>query len=361
MISDREVLEYLREPGGLLPPLSIRLLDSEVAYGPGRRVDAILEGCWGRKRYRFVVEARARSTPKVLRDAVAQVGLLAEPPKSYPMVVVPYLSSSQLGELEEKEISGIDLSGNGVVIVPGELLVLRTGTPNKFPQSSPIKKAYCGNSSLVARVFLLRGRYSAVGDIRKEILSRGAGVAISTVSKVLRRLEEDLIVGRKTGIIRLLQPDKLLEKLVDSYQPPKIRRRFLGKCRQDVDMLMKVLNDLAQSGDFRVAITGSCSARRYAVMGREDKYSIYCSRLAALLDELGTWLEESTTFPSIEFLETAEDCVYFDRRWTLGYSWASPVQTYLELATGDKRDRQSAEQVKRAIVDGLQDALGSPG
>ncbi len=33
---------------------------------------------------------------------------------------------------------------------------------------------------------------------------------------------------------------------------------------------------------------------------------------------------------------------------------ASPVQTYLELATGDKRSKETASQVRRAILEPLE-------
>jgi len=49
------------------------------------------------------------------------------------MIVTPYLSPERLNELEERGISGVDLSGNGIVVIPGEMFVRRTGEPNRFP------------------------------------------------------------------------------------------------------------------------------------------------------------------------------------------------------------------------------------
>ena len=61
-------------------------------------------------------------------------------------------------------------------------------------------------------------------------------------------------------------------------------------------------------------------------------------------------LEETSRFPNVELLETDEDFVYFDMRDNLA---ASPVQTYLELARGDKREQETAEQVRKAILQPL--------
>ena len=82
-------------------------------------------------------------------------------------------------------------------------------------------------------------------------------------------------------------------------------------------------------------------------MVREPLQSFYCSSLESLLKRLGSDLEETSRFPDVEFLETDEDFVYFDARDNLA---ASPVQVYLELMRGDKREQETAEQVRKAIL-----------
>ena len=82
---------------------------------------------------------------------------------------------------------------------------------------------------------------------RKRLGNGGGGVTLSTVSKRLARLEQELIVGRQSrairgvvqkhgpftieeesnvdrpsGEIRLLQPEKLLQRLVENYRPPEV-------------------------------------------------------------------------------------------------------------------------------------------
>jgi hypothetical protein len=82
-------------------------------------------------------------------------------------------------------------------------------------------------------------------------------------------------------------------------------------------------------------------------MAREPLQSFYCSNLEMLLKRFGSQLEETSRFPNVEFLECDEDFVYFDARDNLA---ASPVQTYLELMRGDKREQETAEQVREAIL-----------
>ena len=112
----------------------------------------------------------------MVQFAAQQARRLSRPPLRWPMVFCPYLSEERLEELEREGVSGLDLCGNGVVVVPGEWLVRRTGKPNLYPQSFSIKNVFRGTSSLVARVFLRRPIYGMVGEIREEIRKRGGGV-----------------------------------------------------------------------------------------------------------------------------------------------------------------------------------------
>lgn len=378
MITGKEIIEQVWSGALQLPPLTFAPV-SKAEFGSARfvgpaplgqraegevdweRGTVFLRATWRDCEYLFTVTCRNRATPKTFRELMLVLQQnqrsSVETPQGTgcrPLLVVPYLSDSQLKELERAGISGIDLSGNGVVVVPGELLVYRTGNPNRYRESFPIRNVYCGNSSVVARAFLTRPEYAEVGDILKEIRSRGAKVALSTVSKVLKRLQEDLLVGRESGRIRLLQPDVLLDNLAEDYRPPRIRRRFVGKAALPTDDLMRLLADLAQASESRLALTGISSIGRYAVMARDGKTSLYCTNLGRLLQGAGAAVVEGERFANLEVLETENEFVYLDVRREQCYPWASPVQVYLELMLGDKRDQKTAEQVKQVVLRELQ-------
>ena len=283
-----------------------------------------------------------------MQTASEHIRRLSRPPLLWPMLLVPYLPEDRLEMLTIMGVSALDLCGNGVVIVPGEWFVRRTGKPNLYPQSFPIKNVFRGTSSLVARVFLWRPTYDAVGEIREEIERRGGAVALSTVSKALARLEDELIVGRQSGKIRLLQPDKLLQRLVENYRPPEVRGRFVGKC--DIPPLQLLgQSDWATHGTSLV-VTGASSAHQYAADALEETVSVYCSDIKAVLGRLGGRIREQERFPDLELLETSEDFAYFDPWDAANCPWASPVQAYLELATGGKREQEAAEHVKVVIL-----------
>ncbi len=356
ILTEKEMLSQLREGKIELPPLSFRFLGVQPGGGGDRRFDAIVEASWQRKTARFAVECKALSTPKAFQGGLNMLKTSPLPKGTFPMLFVPFLSQQQLQELEREEISGIDLCGNGVVFVPGKFAVSRSGGKNRFPSSALIKNIYRKNSSMVGRAFLVRAGYETVQEILTEVNQSNLLVnrwdkkpmSLSTVSKALKTLEEDLVVTREPTI-RLLQPDKLLEKLNENYETPKVRQRVCLKLPEESGNVLELLSRQSQVLEVPLVASGTSSVTRYAVMQRGDLLSVYCPRTDLLLEGLPE--SKSARFPNLEIVETEDETVYFDSRQEGGFWWASPVQVYLELMTGDKRDQETAEQMRSLILE----------
>ncbi len=326
---------------------------------PPRRsavVDALVEIQWQKKKYRFAAEVKPLSTPKSLDLAVFQIRRASEQRGLYPLVVTTFLSEENLRRFEREGISGLDLCGNGVLVVPGELLVWRSGQANRYPRGTTIRNVYRGRSSIVARAFLATPHYDSVQELLDTIRARGGEVTLGTVSKVCSILAEDLIIERqergRTTTLTLLQPAKLLEALAANFQPPTVGRRFLGTCSLRTQSLVEVLASWQTDRGGRIVRTGTASTEYYATMAREPVARFYCTQLATLLDVLGSHATETTRFPNLELLEVTDPTVYFDVR---NHFVASPIQCFLELQAGDKRDQDTAEQVRRLILRGMDD------
>jgi hypothetical protein len=349
-VTEEGMLAFLREGQLRFPPLE---LEEVQTTAPGSRLDAMIRLSWRGQSYRFAVEMKSLWTPKAITMAIDQARKYATSERLYPLIMVPYLSEKWILALETEGVSGIDLCGNGVVVVPGELLVLRTGSPNHFRWEGMIKNVYRKNSSIVARVFLLVSQFDSVKAALEEIRRRGGDVATATVSKVCKSLENDLVIERERGEspvarrLRLLQPDKLLDLLAQNYVLPDVSRTFRGKCALPPEQLGSRLTTWEAKAGRRVVQTGASSLDAYAVMAREPMRSFYCSDLKNLLEDLGDDVRETDRFANVAFQETRDDFVYFDRRPGLV---ASPIQTYLELVRGDKREKETADQVRRVIL-----------
>jgi len=356
--TEREMIEQLRMGRVSLPPLSFRLLKGGPQAGGNLYFDALVEASWGESIAKFAVECKSLSTPKAFQDGLNLLKTSSVPEGCRPLLLVPFLNERKLQELEREKISGIDLCGNGVVVIPEMFAVFRSGEKNRFTSSAPIKNIYRKNSSMVGRVFLLRSGYETVQDICAEINRRNLlvkcwdkkAMSLSTVSKALKTLQEDLIISRE-DTIRLLQPDKLLQKLSENYAPPNIKERIRLKVPERIGTIEELLGKESQALGLPLAAAGMSSVSRYAVMQRGDLLSVYCPRLDILLERLSG--SQSDRFPNLELIETEDETVYFDGREEENFWWASPVQVYLELMAGDKRDQETAEQVNSYIINNL--------
>jgi hypothetical protein len=76
--------------------------------------------------------------------------------------------------------------------------------------------------------------------------------------------------------------------------------------------------------------------------------SLYVSSSARFLKAFG--FEETSRFPNVEFLETDDPTVYFDRRDIGPIPIISPVQAYLELSKGGKREQEAAEPLRTNLL-----------
>jgi hypothetical protein len=359
VITEKDILKALRDGKIQLPPLAVRLVEAEptkAANRDSRPPDAQIEVLWDRRRWKFLVECKSDSSPKTFQSAVTAAQAFTTTSNRNPLIILPYLSSEAIARLDELGVSGLDLCGNGIVTVSGELLVVRSGQPNRFPRSEPIRNVYRGDSSYVGRAFLGKPIYQAVGEIVSTVQNKGGSISFATVSKVLKTLEADLIVERSKDKIELIQPEKLLEQLAANYRPPKVIERFVGKIDAVEREIPNLLADAAKRIGSELLITGSASAARYSVLAREPMVAAYCDASPTeILNASGIRFEETDRFPNIDLTYTNDRLPFFEPAPQDGVQYASAVQVYLELTAGDKRQRESAEQVrdylKRTIRD----------
>lgn len=344
---EREVPELFGKRFGPLE-ISLSQAGESSLFLPGERVrpDFFVAARWRGKEFSFVAEYKSSSTPRTIEMAIYQARRYAEASQYLPMLIVPYLSPDALDRLAEEEVSGIDLSGNGMVVVPGEWFIRSTGAKNHFPTSAPIKNVYRGTSSLVARVFFSQPRFSSVQEILGEIQRRGGKATLSTVSKALSGLEEDLLIGRERAI-RLLQPERLLDRLLDNHRAPVGRSRRTIRVTDRQHGLLQFADNARQTG---ASVIGYLPSRYVVMPGSEDIVRVYASSIEEITR--GVELEENSRFPNMELVETEEQAVYFDPVEDEGFLWTSPLQTYLMLASGDKREREVAQQLRPDLVRG---------
>ena len=280
-----------------LPPLHFRWLVESKQGTPS--ASFVVEGCMdGVPPVRFWAKYKRQWTPKMVAAGVSEAKRNAQQSGLLPLLIVPYLSEERLLELEKEGVSGLDLCGNGVIIVPGKIVVFRTGRPNRFTTSAPIKNVYRGATSLIARAFLIQPAYASLGELTDFIAARGGSVSPATISKAVQGIEDDLLISRTKGSMRLLQPDKLLRLLEKNYLPVKTTATVLGRVSLPMPELRKALVEQAKVGQVALSATGISSAPRYTALAMEEQAALYCSDKNALLERLP--FEETARFPNLQ-------------------------------------------------------------
>ncbi len=307
MISETEMLKQLQQ-GVEFPPVALRLVQTGSHDGAGE-IDAVLEVAPANRATSLPPKLRARSTPRAFEEALQRVERIVQGTSYYPMLVTPYLREAQLEELQQQQVSGIDLSGNGVITIPGKLFVYRTGKPNKFPDSAPTKYAYRGATSLIARAFLCRKAFASLADIKDEIQARG-GPSRFPPSRRPSSGSSRISLSIEAAIpIQLRQPEKLLDQLSASYREPTVNQTFTCSTKQGVAELAA-----AAGTEDQLVLTGKSSLDAYGVMGRDEWPVLYARNADHLIDAWGDNVQETSRFIDLELRQTDDPTAYFDVR-----------------------------------------------
>jgi len=355
MWTEQKMRNWLADGRLSFPPLFFKLMEQAEKTTKAEDFDLVLQASWREKKLFLGVVLKAQWTPKAFQTSLLFMQAAALPTDWHPILIMPYLSEYKLHQLEQVGLNGVDLCGNGVINIPGFATVFRTGAKNRYPSSALIKKVYQKNSSMAARVFLDLPQYQSVKDLQLEInrrnplVARGVAPPMSqaTVSKVLNNLVDDLMVARN-GAIYLLQADKLLDRLAREYTFVRPGKTVLLKVPANGKAILDVLSTWAGESGQTMMVSGLSASSRYTVMQRGEMLTVFCPELGRFNDKISGF--EAERFANLELIEIADEAVYFAAAEMDGLLWASPVQCYLELMAGDKRDQETAEMIKDHIL-----------
>ena len=349
-ISENEMLTQLQVGSRFLLPLFIRKV--EFPTNRRERADALIDLSMPDDDgpYRFVLEAKSRSTPEAVHAAVAQAKTAVREGE-WPMILVPYLAPDRLEYLERAGVSGVDLCGNGVVQVPKRLFVFRSGQPNIYPDSRPLNNPYRGRSALVARLLLTQTSWPSLKMLVELLAQQGGKLSMAQSSKAIRALEEDRIVAKTERGIRLEEPLQLLDRLGSEWRRSPIRNRKAFRLNENA---VAWAGRLSSEPALRWAVTGESSASRYGVFSQAGPRRIAVSNLATAMSLIGGIPEPIPSFAEVELIETDEPGFFFQTvQDDTGMRWASRLQTWLELQAGDARQKEAAVDLRLQILKGI--------
>jgi hypothetical protein len=352
-LTEKDLYGWLVQPDLSLGPVQFQLLSPQPSNGTDNGVDAFLEATWQGRTTKFVCQLKTLSTPKTIEAAVAQAKRLSDILNLHPLVLVPYLSEERLIELERQGVSGLDLNGNGVLTVPN-FYVWRSGEANKFPEPTTLKNIYAGDSSIFARCFLLQPNFNTLAELqvfaeRHTLLKpsqEGNTLRLSTSSKVVQVLAEELIVHKTKDGLRLLDRRRLIAKLKSGYKLSS-GPNVIGRTPLDEHELWKRLQELRSEEGIRSVATGLSSASHYKVLSGIDRLSLYVDDLEVVRRALD--IKEGRAFANIEIVEAEKNLPFFDVRREGDVTWSSPIQAWLELAQSGPREQEAAQSLEEVF------------
>jgi hypothetical protein len=355
--ADRRTFEQWIASGGVSLGGTVIAIQRAEAASPGMSApDAIVTAQWRDGCATYAAEFRAQSNPASVDVAVLTARGAAEATGLAPMVIVPYLSEERLLELERQGVSGLDLSGNGVLLAGG-FRVWQSGKPNLFRDSAPIRNPMAGDSSVFARCFLLQREFASLTELRDFSASKallpadgpGSPLRLGTASKVVKRLRDDRLVTKVGLSLRLDDARGLLDALRDGHKPEVGRLRITGRTKLGAAAIRQKLASARAETGLRWATTGLSSAAFHGVLFGIEHLSLYVDGAGRAADILG--IEEGRAFANVTLIETSRNLVYFDLRADGDALWASPIQTWLELAHAGPREREAAEGLERRLIE----------
>ena len=360
MLSQEDAFEVLSTQRDILYPFELLEIQQEYSL-LGRSIDFFIQANLEGKRYYFFAEyksstghgqiERAVESAKALNLKNVPEDLFSEKPIH--LIIVPYLPEEKIRFLAERSINAIDLCGNGVIRIPPSVYISKIGNDNKYPTSRPLKNPFSGKSAFVPRTLLTKRSFHSITSIQEEVFALGGDLSLGTVSKALSTLEEMFLISKKDKGVQLLQPDLLLQKLSQHNQtkPAKIIK---GKVNEtNLDKIAQKIFQLSKEQDVRSALLWLGMINPYAAIARPESIVAYTNS-TSLVEALE--LDTHSKFPNVELRISKDPMVFFDRRtWLDGFMMLSPVQTFLELMRGGKREKEIAEQVKTYILDQLKE------
>ncbi len=351
-LTEKEIIDRLWNSTSQYTPLAIEKLKEEPPMIREFRPDVIVEvSLSGKPSFKALIEIVSVPSPKVIaqkcRQLLEYIGKL-EKADLVPLIVAPYIGSRQADILAAEKVSWIDLCGNMLLDIPGKTYIERTGKPNKFPDSSPIKKIFQRTSSLVSRALLLQPEgFSSQYEIVDFINNRKANITISTVSRVLKSLEEELLVNKTKSLISVIDAEKLLDRLAEAYEN-SIRRSEVRTYRFAADNFERVWSHFFVGPKVEYTAYGFYAAKLKGLT-TTDEIQIYVKDIEQA-KKVFQLTSPDAEFGNLILTETKDPGVWFNVIQKEFMPVVDDIELYLEMITETPRGPKIAQLLKQRIL-----------
>lgn len=361
-LTEKEILKSLQCSDDRFAPLKIDRLEEEFPLQPGSGVykaDAIIEfSIQGGPAFEALIEVVPVATPRNILDKVGRLleyirVVRNEKSDLIPAIISPFVNVRQAEILAAKGVSWLDLSGNMTIHGPNGTYIERIGRSNLYPDTVPIKKIFQGKSAIVSRALLLNPQgFSSLNRIVYFIKKRNASVTLSTISKILKSLEEELLITKKEKCIYVTNPEKLLERLAEGYRDSNERKRRKSY-RFSVDNIERLFPEFEGRPNIDYLKCGFYAAQTRG-LAITDRMTIFVRRMEPVkrmmkLGQVG--ITPDIEFGNLSIIETYDPGVWFNAQIRPLNPVVDDIELYLEMTIDTPRGLKIAEKLKRRILE----------
>jgi len=290
------------------------------------------------------LEIKTLGTPKSIREASnLLLRRIQNEPKSYGLIVAPYISPKSAIICKEVGIGYIDLSGNCSIAFQ-QVFISREKMENKFPFKTSLSSIYSPKSERILRVLLSYPfqTWKAI-DLAKE-----ARISLGMITHVSKKLIEEEWLKKTNKGISLTQPEELLADWTNNYTiKHNILNNFYSlKSLQDVETNVA---EICGKLSIPYALTGFSACNRLAPMVKGQRAMIYVSRdIDLVADKVG--LKSVETGANIVLIQPYDEGVYWNAKPIGDLQISDPVQVYLDLKKYPGRGEEAADFLFREVI-----------
>lgn len=304
------------------------------------RVDLLARDGRGRQ---WAIEVKSSSRPGQVERAASQLHALRDA-GAISVLVVPFMSKAGADAAERAGLNWIDLSGNAHIRAEN-LHVWVQGRPNEFRSPGRPSSPFAPKSARVSRVLLLDpSRWW-----RQKDLAAATGLDDGNVSRIVRRLDEELLLERRERELRPRDPNLLLDTWAQDHRFDRhdiVPAHLSGTGIE----LARGLGDHLAGLEVRHAFTGLAAAWAIDQFARFRLTSVYVEGdPRAVADRLE--IRQEPKGANVQLVGPDDVGVFAGEQDHAGLHCVSAVQIYLDLLHLPERAEEAARHLRERRLD----------
>ena len=335
-----------------VPNIQIIGVRHEQQLASGHQLDARIDFGHDEVRYALLMEIKSNGAPRFARSAVYQLeSYIAHLHRSehqddagqlIPMLVSPYLSPESRSICLDHSVAYLDLYGNAHLAF-GPVYIERSVPGKPKPEARAQRSLFTPRAGAILRVLL---RDPALAW-RVTDLAEAANASLGHVSNVRKALlDREWIEIRDDGLV-LVQPNALLKSWRDDYRQPA-SHHISGYTVLHGDQLRNRLSGSLNPGPQppRAICASNSAAQWIAPYVRGGTQSFYADEPGARILQEALQLTHAAQGANVIVRIPNDETLFEDAVEPVpGIYCANPVVTYLDLWTGNDRDREAADHL----------------